>query len=613
MNMIFLVFFFPCISFFILSLFQKKLSQCILGIIGITSILFSSCIVLYLILIFFYGHSQFYIYNFFSWIDTDNLKINFSFLLDSLSVTMLGLVSIVGLLIHIFSYWYMKCKNDNARFFAYMNLFMLSMFILVLADNLVLMYLGWEGVGVCSYLLISFYYNHNINFRSAMKAFIITRIGDIFLLISIIILYTEFGTVDFISLNFLSNSQLICHNKLLYCITGCLLLGSIGKSAQFPLQTWLSDAMVGPTPVSALIHAATMITAGVYLIVRTHFLFILTPIVLYIIGIIGCITLVISSFSALVQTDIKKILAYSTMNQISYMFLALSVEAWQASILHLIAHAIFKALLFLSAGSLIIACKNEKNIFKMGGSIHQFPFLYFCFLIGGASLISLPIVTLGFYTKENILFSLLNSHHIFLFTMGLLGGLITSIYTFRMIFSIFNNSNIDLINKNSGFMHDFPLIVLVLFSSLFGVLIFSIFDFMLPEQNTVYLSKFVVSIITSVFSILGLVISYYCWIKNIELLKKCLKNTFFSTICLLFSSGFGFDYIYSLLFKKSYIYISKLFNRDPLGIILSQLEFLSCFCNKFLLISENGKLRWYICSFMIGILLFFFIIESLNF
>lgn len=296
----------------------------------------------------------------------------------------------------------MRGEEGYSRFFAYTNLFIASMVVLVLADNLLLMYLGWEGVGLCSYLLIGFYYTDPKNGAAAMKAFVVTRVGDVFLAFALFILYNELGTLNFREMVELAPAHFEAGNNMLWWATLMLLGGAVGKSAQLPLQTWLADAMAGPTPVSALIHAATMVTAGVYLIARTHGLFLMTPEILHLVGIVGAVTLVLAGFAALVQTDIKRVLAYSTMSQIGYMFTALGVQAWDAAIFHLMTHAFFKALLFLSSGSVILACHHEQNIFKMGGLRKSIPLVYVCFTVGGAALAALPLITAGFFSKDEI-------------------------------------------------------------------------------------------------------------------------------------------------------------------------------------------------------------------
>src|SRR5699024_3271746 len=333
-----------------------------------------------------------------------------------LSVTMISVVTGVGFLIHLFSSWYMTEDlaggHGYPRFFAYMNLFILSMLLLVLGDNLLLLYMGWECVGMCSYLLIGYHYKDYDNAWAAYKAFITTRVGDVALAIGLFILFTTFGTLNIQELLQAAPEAWANGNTMANLAALCLLGGAVGKSAQLPLQTWLPDAMAGPTPVSALIHAATMVTAGVYLIARMHTIFELAPAVLTLVAVVGTITLLLAGFAALVQTDIKRVLAYSTMSQIGYMFLALGVGAWDAAIFHLMTHAFFKALLFLTSGSIIIACHHEQDMFKMGGLWKSLKLPYVVFVIGSASLSALPLITAGYFSKDEILeLTFLNGHH----------------------------------------------------------------------------------------------------------------------------------------------------------------------------------------------------------
>lgn len=345
------------------------------------------------------------------------------------------------------------------------------MLFLVLGNDLLFVYLGWEGVGLCSYLLIGFYYQQSKNGAAAMKAFIVTRVGDVFLAIGLFILYQQLGTLNIQTILTLAPEKMAAGSWPVTLAALMLLGGAVGKSAQLPLQTWLADAMAGPTPVSALIHAATMVTAGVYLIARTHVIFTLAPDVLYLVGFIGAVTLLLSGFAALVQTDIKRILAYSTMSQIGYMFLALGVSAWDAAIFHLMTHAFFKALLFLSAGAVIVACHHEQNIFRMGGLRKSLPLVYVCFLIGGGALAALPFITAGFYSKDEILWQALASGHPELLAAGLVGAVLTSIYTFRLIFVVFHGPVQTQAHAGHGLAYSVPLVVLALLSTFIGALI----------------------------------------------------------------------------------------------------------------------------------------------
>ena len=319
-----------------------------------------------------------------TWINIAQLKISFGLYLDPLSLVMITIVSGVGALIHLYSIGFMYQENDFKRYFTYLNLFVSAMLFLVLADNLLLLYLGWEGVGLCSYLLIGFWYQDRNNNLAANKAFLMTRIGDTAMAIGLFLLFTQLGTLDIQEIQIKAHSVWSLNNDNNTMASICCLLllgGAVGKSAQLPLQNWLPDAMAGPTPVSALIHAATMVTAGIYLIARNSQLFQLAPDVLYLVALIGTFTLLLGASAAMVQTDLKRILAYSTISQLGYMFLALGVGAGASAVFHLMTHAFFKALLFLSAGALIYSLHHEHNIFKMGGLLKKLPVVAMSFAL----------------------------------------------------------------------------------------------------------------------------------------------------------------------------------------------------------------------------------------
>lgn len=441
MNLLYLTILLPLLGFLLLAFSRGRWSENVSAIVGIGSVGLAALVTLNAGIDFLAHNSEGgYVYSqtLWHWISVGSFNIPFTLALDGLSLTMLSIVTGVGFLIHMYASWYMRGEEGYSRFFAYTNLFIASMVVLVLADNMMLMYMGWEGVGLCSYLLIGFYYTNPDNGKAAMKAFFVTRVGDVFLAIGMFILFNELGTLNFREMAILAPQKLAEGSVMINWATLMILGGAVGKSAQLPLQTWLADAMAGPTPVSALIHAATMVTAGVYLIARTHGLFLMAPEILHLVGIIGAVTLLFAGFCALVQTDIKRVLAYSTMSQIGYMFLALGVQAWDAAIFHLMTHAFFKALLFLSAGSVIIACHHEQNIFKMGGLRKQIPFIYVCMIVGGSALAALPLVTSGFYSKDDILWGAAIDGQQILKWAGLVGAFMTAMYTFRMIFIAFH-------------------------------------------------------------------------------------------------------------------------------------------------------------------------------
>ncbi|WP_343188769.1 NADH-quinone oxidoreductase subunit L [Buchnera aphidicola (Neophyllaphis varicolor)] len=606
MNLIYFVILFPLISFLFLSLSYKFISKSLVSKIGVGSVLLSTLISFYLVFIFFNQSFNLTVFNLYNLITIDKFNISFNLLFDHLSITMLLLITIVGLLIHIFSVWYMNKDAGYIRFFSYINLFIFSMIILVLSDNLICMYFGWELVSICSYLLIGFYYTEIENTKSAMKAFIVTRIGDIFLILSMFMIYYHLGTLNLSEIIQISNIDLYKHNSfILSSITLFLLLGSIGKSAQIPLHTWLSDAMVGPTPVSALIHAATMVTAGVYLIVRTHNLFSCTPQILFVISVIGSVTLLVGSFSALVQTDIKKILAYSTMSQLGYMFLSMGFNGWNAAVFHLVTHAIFKALLFLSAGSLILFCKHEQNIFKINVFYKKIPFIYACFLIGSLSLCSFPFITSGFYSKEYILLNMLLHKSFVFLSIGLLGAFITVLYTFRMIYILFhsNKKYFFLKYNNLSISHYLPLIVLLFLSCIFGYLVDCTFDIFFINNAINKIYKIKLEIFSTIIIFLALLISILCLVVFPKQFISFTKMKYINKICNFLLFGFKFDYLYEKIFVNLYFKIIRIISSKFLYAFYGLPILFIKNINTFMILSVNGLTRWYITSTILNLLI----------
>ena len=467
MSFLYLTFLAPLAGFLLLAFSRGRLGENAAAIIGAGSVGVSALVTALAAAQFSVPVTQVL----WTWMHIGDFAPRFALYLDGLSLTMLGVVTGVGFLIHVFASWYMRGEEGYTRFFAYMNLFVASMVMLVLADNLAFLYLGWEGVGLCSYLLIGFYYRTVANGNAAIKAFLVTRVGDVFMAIGLFILLSQLGTLDIQELLARAPERFASGDPLIVAATLMLLGGAVGKSAQLPLQTWLADAMAGPTPVSALIHAATMVTAGVYLIARTHGLFELAPHVLELVGAVGAVTLLIAGLCALVQTDIKRVLAYSTMSQIGYMFLALGAGAYSAAIFHLMTHAFFKALLFLAAGAVIVACHHEQNIFRMGGLRKRLPLEYASFLVGGGALCALPFVTAGFFSKDEILWAEYTTGHQFLFLAGVAGAFLTSLYTFRLIFTVFHGEQHTKAHAGRGLAYSVPLITLLVRSTGLGAMI----------------------------------------------------------------------------------------------------------------------------------------------
>src|SRR5476649_1900342 len=604
MNLLYLTILFPLIGFILLAFSRGRWSENTSATVGVGSIGLAALTTIYVGFDFMTQRAagvEIFNQNLWNWMQVGDFNIAATLTLDGLSMTMLSVVTGVGFFIHMFASWYMRGEEGYSRFFAYTNLFIASMVILVLADNLLLMYLGWEGVGLCSYLLIGFYYTHPANGSAAMKAFIVTRVGDVFLAFALFILYRELGTLNIRELMVLAPQKLAVGDTAITWATLMLLGGAVGKSAQLPLQTWLADAMAGPTPVSALIHAATMVTAGVYLIARTHGLFLMAPDVLHLVGIIGAVTLVLAGFAALVQTDIKRVLAYSTMSQIGYMFLALGVQAWDAAIFHLMTHAFFKALLFLSSGSVILACHHEQNIFKMGGLRKSIPLVYVCFLVGGAALSALPIITAGFFSKDEILAGALANGHLNLMIAGLVGAFMTSLYTFRMIFIVFHGEEKIKAHAGKGITHHLPLLVLLVLSTFIGAMIVPPLKGVLPDTTELAHGSILTLEITSgIVAIVGILLAAALYLGKRSLVNSIAKSAIGRFFTVWWFHAWGFDWLYDMIFVKPYLAIAKLLQRDPLNTMMYLPAVLSRLGNRGLTLSANGQTRWYVASMGLG-------------
>ncbi len=408
-------------------------SEKITGIIG-SGVVGISFIISVLIFIEMLGReavNRMEIIEYFKWIVAGGLDTSFAYQVDQLSILMTLVVTGVGFLIHVYSIGYMHGDPGYWRYFAYMNLFIFAMLNLVLADNFLLLFLGWEGVGLCSYLLIGFWYTKKFTGDAAKKAFIVNRIGDFGFLIGLFLIFIIFGTLKFEPV-FLQASVMGIGEPVFFWITLMLFVGAVGKSAQIPLFVWLPDAMAGPTPVSALIHAATMVTAGVYMVARSATLYALAPLTLEIVAVIGLLTAVMAATIALTQNDIKKVLAYSTVSQLGYMFLALGVGAFWVGIFHVYTHAFFKALLFLGSGAVIHAMHHEQDIQKMGGLQKYLPKTYITFLIGAIAIAGIPPLA-GFFSKDEILAYVWHDGSVILWVFAALTAGLTAFYMFRLV------------------------------------------------------------------------------------------------------------------------------------------------------------------------------------
>jgi NADH-quinone oxidoreductase subunit L len=427
----------PLLGFVIIGLFGKTLSKGLVGLIGCGSILGAFALSLGIFFELIGQTDKSITVDLFSWITAGKLSIPFSFLIDPLSSLFLLIITGIGFLIHLYSTGYMSHDEGFSRFFAYLNLFIFFMLLLVLGSNYLIMFVGWEGVGLCSYLLIGFWFKNTAYNNAAKKAFIMNRIGDLGFLLGIILIFTTFGSVTYHDV-FLQAKNFSSGSPVLTTITLLLFVGAIGKSAQLPLYTWLPDAMAGPTPVSALIHAATMVTAGIYMIARSNILYTLAPFSMEVVAVVGVCTALFAATIGLTQNDIKKVLAYSTVSQLGYMFLALGVGAYTGAVFHVMTHAFFKALLFLGAGSVIHGMSGEQDIRSMGGLKKYMPVTHLTFLLGTLAIVGFPGFS-GFFSKDEILASAFE-HNKLLWFLGVLGAAMTTFYMFRLYFLTFNGN-----------------------------------------------------------------------------------------------------------------------------------------------------------------------------
>lgn len=424
----------PLIGFLVNSLLGKKLnSEKLSGWLSSILVFIPFLIGVYSLieLLKLPPESRTIVYKYFTWISAGSFNLDYSFVVDPLSLVMILVVTGIGFLIHVYSIGYMHGDKGYASFFAYLNLFIFAMLHLVLADNFLLVFLGWEGVGLCSYLLIGFWYEKKFTGDAAKKAFVVNRIGDFGFMVAMFLIFANFGTLN-ISTFSGSIAGFSVNSPLLVAIALLFFLGATGKSAQIPLFVWLPDAMAGPTPVSALIHAATMVTAGIYLIARTSLLYALAPIASNVILIIGIATAIMSATIALKQNDIKKILAYSTVSQLGFMFIALGTLSYVAAVFHLVTHAFFKALMFLGSGSVIHGMHEEQDIRKMGGLKNKMKITYVTFLLGAIAISGIPPFS-GFFSKDEILYKTFINAGILPYLLVLITAAFTAFYMFRLV------------------------------------------------------------------------------------------------------------------------------------------------------------------------------------
>jgi NADH-quinone oxidoreductase subunit L len=611
LRLLWLVVAIPFVSAAVLALFGSRLSRRVVAILGAGSIGLSAAISILIGIVFLSSPppGNAYVQHVWTWMSTGGFQPEIAFYLDPVSLLMLLVVTFVSFLIHLYSSEYMQDDEGYARFFAYMNLFVASMLVLVLANNLLLLYLGWEGVGLCSFLLIGFWYQDPANVRAAAKAFIVTRFGDTAFAVGLFLLFTKLGTLDIQDLMHRASTQWTVGSGAAIAAAALLLGGACGKSAQLPLQTWLPDAMAGPTPTSALIHAATMVTSGIYLIARTHALFTLAPQVQFAVAIIGAATMLLAAFSALAQRDIKRVLAYSTISQIGYMFLALGLGAWSAAMFHFMTHAFFKALLFLAAG-VVIHAVHEQDMFRMGGLRTELRLAFWSFVIGGCALAGLPLITAGFFSKDLILWQSWAGPNgsVWFWIAGMTGAMLTSLYTFRLILLTFYGPQQLHVKAHSGAAVRIALVVLCFFSIAGGYVdtppdfggvpaLSNFLNSVLPPLEVIHSHPITETITalsaSSVFAIgLALAFVFYRPQRARVPEKGILPQLWFA--------GWGFDWFYDRLLVRPFLWVTRTIKSDPADALIRGLGDIAVLSNRALRTTQTGRVRWYAAGLAMG-------------
>ena len=616
----------PLLSFLIIGLNFKRIPKRITSILACGTVFASFILSCLLFWHLHETHSNIYI-NLFDWISASSATIGFSIVVDPLSSLMLLVVTGVSFLIHIYSIGYMNEDEGYNRFFAYMNLFVFSMLILVMGSNYLIMFIGWEGVGLCSYLLIGFWYKNTAYNNAARKAFIMNRIGDLGFLLGMFLLYIQFGTLDFQTI-FTQSTQLQAGNTIITLATILLFVGAIGKSAQIPLLTWLPDAMAGPTPVSALIHAATMVTAGIYMVARSHALYMLAPLTMNIIAIIGISTALLAASIAIYQNDIKKVLAYSTLSQLGYMFVGLGVGAFSGAMFHLTTHAFFKALLFLAAGSVIHALGGEQDIRKMGGLRKALPITFLVFLCGTIAISGIPPFS-GFFSKDEILLHAYEQNKI-IWALGVFGSLLTAFYMFRLFYLTFSKAFRGTEDQKHH-LHEspksmtIPLIALAVLSVIGGFLnIPHLFggnsafqEFLAPVFGTTHSEAMSTTVsstaelmlmgITIAGALLMILFAWYKFVKKdtIPVADEAHRNF----LANLLYRKFYIDELYQGMINKPIGWLSLQFHRADRGVIDSLVNSAGNFTvwigSKIRLI-QSGSIGFYLFAMVLGIIVFIF-------
>jgi len=603
----------PFLGFLFNVFLGKKAGKSVVGIVGTLSVAVSFAVTLYL---FASATQEPVVINLFDWISMERFNVSFGFLIDQLSLIWLLFVTGIGFLIHLYSISYMHDDEKMHSFFAYLNLFIFFMITLVIGSNLLMMFIGWEGVGLCSYLLIGFWYKNQDFNDAAKKAFIMNRIGDLGFLIGIFIVGTMFETLDFTTLKTAITTASDINDFWIAAAALALFIGAAGKSAQIPLYTWLPDAMAGPTPVSALIHAATMVTAGIFMITRLNFLFDMAPNVQNIIAIVGAITALVAATIALVQNDIKKVLAYSTVSQLGLMFLALGLGAYEIAVFHVITHAFFKACLFLGSGSVIHGLHGEQDMRKMGGLKKAMPITFITMLIAALAISGIfPLA--GFWSKDEILMTAFHENKA-LWVIGSIASIMTAFYMFRLIYLTFFNSFRGT-EEQKHHLHEspslitLPLIILAILSFFGGIIslpghswlneyLSPLFSKAAHEAHVLGTTEYILMAVATIGALIGIGIAYKKYLKDNSIPSEDAEINGVSKVLY---NKYYVDEAYDAIFVKPVNLLSSFF-RDSVETTLSSMVFgLGKVTNEIAFQGKRihiGSVGLYLFAFVIGVI-----------
>ena len=632
-DLIYLIPLLPLIGFLINGLARNVLSKTMVSIIG-SGVIFLAFLLSVVVFMSIRGENFIpQVISYFDFINVGKIKVSFAFQVDQLSSLFLLIITGVGFLIHVYSTSYMKEENaaNFARYFSYLNLFVFSMLLLVLGANYVIMFIGWEGVGLCSYLLIGYWFNNTSYNNAAKKAFIMNRIGDLGFLLGIFWMINAFGSVSFQDLfnneNGIINRISELNTHTMVGITLLLFVGAMGKSAQIPLYTWLPDAMAGPTPVSALIHAATMVTAGIYMIARSNLMYTLAPTTMTVVAIVGLATAILAATIALKQNDIKKVLAYSTVSQLGYMFLGLGVGAYTGAVFHVMTHAFFKALLFLGAGSVIHAMGGEQDIRKMGGLSKHMRITYITFFIGCIAIAGIPPFS-GFFSKDEILAGAFANNPV-LYAIGLAGALLTAFYMFRLLAMTFmgkfrgTDEQLHHLHESPSAI-TIPLIILAFLSMVGGLI--GIPEFM--SSNSHKLGKFLDPIfansnailvkheiphqtewlLTGVSTILILIVSVWAWNKFKKYQLETAEESGFAKVL---QNKWYVDELYDAIIVKPLkslsLFLNNVVERSGIDGLVNGVGRGINYGSRQIRLLQSGQVGTYILMMVIGMIVLFII------